>query len=659
MVGWRVCWASSLALAGLTVSLAQPIEGGVRQGFSAADTDRATGRRKWLLQGDGVNPVSKGVYEITQVRLWVFGVDGRTNLLAVTDRCLFNNQTTNLSAAGKLRLDAAEGQFSIEGVGYELQLGREQLALSNDVHAVLDKRILAAARTNEGPRTPSPGRFSLLDTLRPTAGAARSDDRVQVYSRQFNSETNLAVFRGDVRVEDEQGKMTCQSLAVQFNLGEQRLETILAKDAVTLESGEIRATATEAVFDPGEEAIHLRGNLKWSLGERSGEAEAAVVELRTGRLHAWGNARLELPPGAVVGVGSWLPSASAKTPPVGGERDSVRVEADDFDYAPDPVRTNVAVAVCRGQVRVSDRRGQLTCGVLTAESRRPGNEPLTAVAEEGVTVEQGSGRVTCERSAYDASTGVIEMTGHPAWRFGDKEGHSDLLRLDVSNKVYQAKGNVKMQAAAESLGRSPWLLPRAHLAKQTAPGGAPSDAPARLPLEVTCDEFEFRSAAVPGEFDQAVYRHRVRVSQGEQMNLVCDRITATLIAGTNQAERVVADGAVELRSRAARGESRARGDQAVYTAAQNQVELTGAQGVEVEMTDGTGRSTARGRRAVYDGGRDLLEMDGTPVLAMPQGSLTGTVVRVDRSNSTFTASGQWRLRLPAKALANRAPGASP
>jgi lipopolysaccharide export system protein LptA len=281
------------------------------------------------------------------------------------------------------------------------------------------------------------------------------------------------------------------------------------------------------------------------------------------------------------------------------------------------------------------------------------------VAEKDVTVELGTGRITCDRSAYDATTGVIEMTGQPAWRFADKDGTSDLLRLDVSNQVYRAEGNVRMKGGRASLGSSSWLSPQQASSNRASAGAKTGDAASDPPVEIACDEFEFRSAAAPDGFDQAVYRYHVRVNQGEEMNLVCDRIVASLLAGTNQVVRMVADGGVRMQSKAPGSDRVARGETIVYTAAQNRIEMTGPAGVEIEMTDEAGHSTARGKRAVYDGDRDLLELDGMPVLTAPQGTLTGTVVRWDRSHSTFTASGHWKLRLPAKALAGRMPGDSP
>jgi lipopolysaccharide export system protein LptA len=649
--GLGFAWAVTMMGVVDSRSLAQPIEGGVRRGFSAAIVDPASGRREWLLEGDSVETVSKTLLEITGVRLRGYG---EGSLVAITDRCFFDTQTTNIHSARKLRVEAGQGSFSIEGTGFELKLDQSQLTLSNEVHAVMDKRVLATVRKPGSAEAPTTRGLSLFDALPPAGSPGGPGDRLQIYSQRFNSDTNRATFLGDVRVEDETGTMTCQSLVIRLRPAERRLEKIVASGAVALESRDMRATATEAEYDPEAEAIELKGSPKWSWGERAGEADRAVVDVRTGGLHAWGHTRIQLPADSTVGGAGWLPVSPAASAAVGAESRPVQVLADDFTYAPDAARTNVGVAVCRGNVRVTDRRGQLSCRVLTVESLRPENRPLGATADGEVTVEQGNGRVTCDRSVYDAATGIIEMTGRPAWRFGERDGRSDVLRLDVSNRVCRALGDVRMTAAVDSFGRSPWLLPSPRAdAPPPAAAGRPEAAPGP-PVEIRCDEFEYRSAGRPDASDEAVYRRHVRVNRGDEMTLACDQVTATLRAGTNEVERVVARGGVAMHSRTPVGERIVRGEELVYTAAGRQVELKGPDGVEVETWEGSGRSVARGRRVTYDGERDRLELDGSPVLATPQGTLTGTRVWVDRSNSTFTASGSWKFRLPARALSQRA-----
>jgi lipopolysaccharide export system protein LptA len=127
-------------------------------------------------------------------------------------------------------------------------------------------------------------------------------------------------------------------------------------------------------------------------------------------------------------------------------------------------------------------------------------------------------------------------------------------------------------------------------------------------------------------------------------------LTATLGSGTNQVEEMVAERDVEIRMTEEEGYRLARGDRAEYWADRSSVELTGADGVEFFIVTSDGVSRGVGRRAVYDGVTELLELEGEAWISTPDGELNGGVVRFDRAQSTLSATGHWRVRLPAGRL---------
>jgi lipopolysaccharide export system protein LptA len=312
----------------------------------------------------------------------------------------------------------------------------------------------------------------------------------------------------------------------------------------------------------------------------------------------------------------------------------VLVRAEAFELRPEAGVTNVNVSVFRGRVRVDDPRGGLRCDVLTLRTRGEENRPESALAEGSVGLGQGEYQVRCARAYYLAEAGTVAMQGDTRWRMAGREGRSDQLQLGLADRVYRAMGHVSMRLASDALGAAPWLVPQA---------GSTSG-----PLEVQCDEFEFRTAAAPAP-DVAVYRGGVRVLHPGGMTLDCEELRAEMAGGTNGVERVVAERHVEIRMSQEGGERWARGDQAIYRAGAGELELTGAEGIEFKVVDAKGAVQGRGRRALYSRARDRLELDGRPVLRTSHGDAVGDVVRLDRSHAVLSAAGQWRLRLPVRA----------
>jgi lipopolysaccharide export system protein LptA len=111
-------------------------------------------------------------------------------------------------------------------------------------------------------------------------------------------------------------------------------------------------------------------------------------------------------------------------------------------------------------------------------------------------------------------------------------------------------------------------------------------------------------------------------------------------------QSVVADGKVELRATDADGYRLARGDRAVYTAEEQEIVLTGMEGVDFFVITASGVSRGAGRQAVYRRATDLLILAGDPAITTPEGELVGQELRLDRRAGVMSATGPWRIRLP-------------
>ena len=123
------------------------------------------------------------------------------------------------------------------------------------------------------------------------------------------------------------------------------------------------------------------------------------------------------------------------------------------------------------------------------------------------------------------------------------------------------------------------------------------------------------------------------------MKLTCALLTGTLLSGTNQMQVVVAEQHVEVTMLETNAQRRARGDRAVYTAAQELLELTGPSGVEITMVDASGESRATGDKALYYAATDLMELLGHADVRTPWGTMTGPGVSWNRKTGQIKTRG--------------------
>ena len=643
---WRWACAPGISLLlALAAEGAQMLEGPI-VGFSVDEADRVTGHRRWLLRAERALPLSDGRYELTGARLEMYGDAGGTNLVMVAPRCFFDPRSKTVSSPGTLQVNSGEGGFAIEGQGFGYAPASSALTnqatgiltVSNQVHATVRKDFVNTAADRPGAASG------------PRQSQA-ADEAAHIYSRRLTLQPEVAVFRDDVRLEDSEGKLACEVMTARFTERDWRMQSLAAEQNVRMESGEIRAEAGRAAYDTATDLLELSGAPLWRMGRRAGHADQVVVDRRRRHLKATGNVAVTLPAEALAADGAWLPQDRSERGAVQPELKTIQVLADEGEFQPEAAGTNVTLGVFRGNVRVRNERGQLACERLTVATLGRDYQVQTMIAEQNIIIEQGKSRVTCTRAEYAAQAGAVELTGRPTWRMGEREGESDRLWLDLRNKTYRAIGQVKMRLPAGALGSSAWLLPVAASRKAESPErNAPTPDRSRKPVEVVCDEFEFRSATAADPQDRAVYRGNVQVTDRETMRLTCATLAANLVPGSNQVQTVLAERKVVVRIFSPTGEREARGDAAAFAAATSTVELTATNQVEIVVNDARGSTRATGKRAVYDGTRDTFELDGRPVVVAPQGVLSGDRVQVDQARTTLAAYGQWTLKVPLKTL---------
>lgn len=621
----------------------------VKGGFKFADQDES-GKLRSLLSGDSVTNISNTELKSTgNVRLEIFGDEGKTNLIVISSNCLYNTDTKGVASPERLQATAGDGRFSIEGEGFEWRRTNASLTISNQVHATIRKDFLRS-QTSTGTLARAVGRP--VNTNAP----ADAVQLVHIFSDRFSYQSNFAVFEKNVRVEDLEGKMTCGNLLLQFSGPSREIDQILAEQDVVIESGPIRAAAAKAIYRLDGDSLHLTGNPTWQFGEQQGRADELFFDRKAGEFRADRNARMTLPAGALSG--GFLPGRSP-TPTNAGNAQPIEIFAEHVRLRPGATATNSSVALLRDNVRVHNPGGeQLRCGSMIVTFSAQGGRAEKVVAELGVVVEQGENRVAADRADYSGQTEIVVMTGHPTWQVQGQQGTGDVLTFDLKNRAYRAGRNVQMRLPPGAFGRSAWLLSGRNSSSAVAPTSAATNV-ANRPIEITADEFEFKAASGGRTNDVAIYRGQVRVSDPGRMNLTCGVLTGELLAGKNEMQSVVAEHDVEINIVDPGGRKQARGDRAVYSVALEELELTADKGVEIVMVEPAGMTRARGTKAIYSAALNVMRLMGDPRLDAPQGRVEGDEVILDRTNTTLRVTGNWKVKLPMEALKKTAKPPAP
>ena len=645
---------------------AQVLEGPAKKGVHA-QYNQKTGKPEWVATYLSASQIAGDTELIQGLQLVLFNSEGQSNLVVTTPQCVFDLRNKVVLSTDALQARSVSGELSLEGEGFECRLTDERLVVSNRVHAIIRKEWL-----NAPPQITPPSAANSVPASPQTNSPASATRQLHIFSDRLRYQTNLALFEENVRADDPQGRLTAGLLTVEFTQPDQRFGNMFAEHNVVIDSEGLHATGQRANYLVTNNVVELSGDPTWRLGGYDGRADELMVNRRTREFHAARNVAMRLPAGALGTNGFIWAETAPPTNSVTAQKQPIEVNADDFVFRPDVTDTNLNDAVLRGQVRVGAEKGNLSCELMTIKSSTGQNRTESAVAERQVVMEQGNNRVTGEKAVYTAANDIMEVTGAPAWKMGQREGTAAVLAFDLKNRAYRATRNVQMRFPAGSFGPSPWLSPKPAGHTNTLAVAAPTGeltsrdtasiliAPNRsgAPIQISADEFEFAPDPANTNRNLVTYQGHVLITDPGRMRLSCESFTGKMPAGANQMESAVAERSVELEIHESRRDGRACGDRAVYTASNGEVVVTSDDRVKIEFRDPRIEGNGQGSTAVYSGETDVMELAGNPVLTTQYGQTWGDVVIVDHANTTLKATGQWKLELKAEAL-NKATKSAP
>jgi len=286
--------------------------------------------------------------------------------------------------------------------------------------------------------------------------------------------------------------------------------------------------------------------------------------------------------------------------------EGIHINSDQFEYLGDN-----GLGVYRGHPWVSrSNELSMTSGQLTF--KLPAGAAGTPAALEAITAEHDvtndySGiHATGDKAVYSAQTGLLRLTGHPAWQMEQREGNGDELIIDRTNKVFYANGSARLKMSGQHVG------PSAFLPRTDAAVAAQQPASTNQSVEVFSDNYVIRT-------NLAIFNQNVRMNEFKEevvsSSMTCSLMTLTFI-GTNQLERLVAETNVVIQ-----------------------------QGIEQSFTGG---------KAVYTSADGVLEITQNPRGRSEGREVKGDLLRIDSPHEEMFVQGNSAVKLPAKEIAETA-----
>src|SRR6185369_11658420 len=103
---------------------------------------------------------------------------------------------------------------------------------------------------------------------------------------------NIAVLRGQVRVGAEDGTLSCELITVKSATRQNRTESVVAERHLVMEQGDNRVTGDKAVYEARDETVEVTGSPAWRMGLREGTAEILAFDMKNRAYRAERNVQM-------------------------------------------------------------------------------------------------------------------------------------------------------------------------------------------------------------------------------------------------------------------------------------------------------------------------------------------------------------------------------
>ena len=195
---------------------------------------------KTRLTGADAEPLENGLIAFKQLKLETFAVSGRTQFIAEAPDCVYDAPNGTANSSGHLQLASGDGKIRVEGDGFLWRRSDSLLTISNNVKTLIASILIA---TNGGLNVHAQ---TNLDTT-------TNVTTISSHSVNFNMNTRTAIYRGDVRVDNPQMKLTCGQIIATLPPSGGRPDHIVAETNVVIdftdEGQTNHVTCDKAIYD--------------------------------------------------------------------------------------------------------------------------------------------------------------------------------------------------------------------------------------------------------------------------------------------------------------------------------------------------------------------------------------------------------------------------
>jgi lipopolysaccharide export system protein LptA len=474
----------SMILAGVIFSsavaqVAQVPQGTRLQHFSMI-TERDTPQGKkpdYVITGNSATNLVIDQFELKSFR---DGDPKQIQFIAQAPQCKINQSITMASGAGPLQIFTPTTNLTtnlfVQGVGFLFTQSNHLLIISNQVETRVVKSLL---------------RSSILAAARTNAATDASHVFVSADHGQFDLNSNVVDYAGNVHMIDPQLDMTCDLLTIRLTTNG-AVESILARQNVVLtttNNGHATGATGFYYVTNRNEMMQLTTDAAWRNGDEAAKANEfdydSTRHLLTGSGHVW----VQWP--------------NAEPNPSNRAANSAGLLADTNGFR------------------------ELFADFATLQFP-PTNGPVESMHARGHVIiinQADQSSAMAEQADYQKTTDYVELTGNPVWWNTNMEVKAETLSAELGGKVYHARTN-------------------AHFKMRT--GGSATTNPAAAPghstnqwLFISSDDMEYHT-------NQATFSRNVetRLVENDRLRDTLNCVLLTVNLTNNQVESAFACGQV-------------------------------------------------------------------------------------------------------------------
>jgi lipopolysaccharide export system protein LptA len=564
-----------------------------------------------------------------------FRTNGAVELIIEAPECFYDENHKAVNSAGPVQFRTADGRFALSGVGFLWLQTNSTLYISNQVQTVI---------------------------LAPTNSSTQTNKGVTVFSDRFQyaRDSGIGIYSGNVRAvgTNVDFKGRSEVMEVLVPVGEHQLQTITMTDKVALDYQNVEATGQKAVYTPATGLAKITGSPAWhDDNQRQGRGDELVIDRTNKIFRANGQAWAKMPAQS-MGANGFLSSATNSTT---GTNQFVEIFSDFYEF-----RTNsTANSVLFGDhVCMVNSTNGITNGTLTAATMLVTllgtNELQSMVAEKNVVIENDDNQFTGEKAVYTATNGILELTGNPAWRAGQRKGNGDLILADLKRQEMEVRTNAWMRVPSSQLGPSTAMTQTSSATQrqppvitQSSPSGSKGQ---KSQIEWPQMEPDTATLLKGGEQKRQFNNIAARTNSPSALNTrpstneFADIYSETYTVSTNTARF---EGGVRIIHPRLNWVCQTMNVDSPNPNAKD-VTMTAEQAVEFNLKAGTDENQLQDvhgtcNHAVYNyaitpsGTNDTMTLTGNPILETTNGIFKNKILILDCANNKLMAPGRYKI----------------